>query len=77
MTPAQAPPSSAPGPGTRGEGGGRIWRVGVVGAGNIARFHLPAWQGCPNAMAVAICDPDVGRARQRAAEFGQRLLTKN
>jgi len=45
-------------------------RIGVIGAGNISVHHLMAWTQCAGASVVAICDPDEGRARSRAAEFG-------
>jgi len=48
---------------------GDRWRIGVVGAGNIAGFHLQAWANCPDAVAVAICDTDRTRARERADAF--------
>lgn len=48
---------------------GKRWRIGVVGAGNIAGFHLQAWANCPDAVAVAICDTDRARARERADAF--------
>jgi len=45
-------------------------RIGMVGAGMISHHHLIAWSRERRATVVAICDPDVDRARQRATEFG-------
>lgn len=45
-------------------------RVGIVGAGDIAAYHLAAWQRAPRAECVAVCDVDAGRAGARAAAFG-------
>lgn len=46
-------------------------RIGVVGAGNIARHgHLPAYKQCSNCVPVAVCDLDLDRAKQLAADFG-------
>lgn len=49
---------------------GRIWRIGLVGAGNISAFHLQAWANCPNAKVAAIADPNIDRARTRADKYG-------
>ena len=45
-------------------------RVAIAGAGMVSRHHLIAWSNCPNAQVVGIADPDIARARARAAEFG-------
>jgi predicted dehydrogenase len=46
-------------------------RIGILGAGAWARFaHIPGWQRDPRCQLVAIADPDVGKAREFAAEFG-------
>jgi predicted dehydrogenase len=46
-------------------------RVALVGAGNIASHHLPAYLQFPERVElVAICDLDEGLARRRAAEAG-------
>jgi predicted dehydrogenase len=47
-----------------------MFKVGVIGAGWVTQYHLPGWRDCPHAEVVAICDPDLARARARAAEFG-------
>ncbi len=44
-------------------------RIGVVGAGYFAAFHLEGWQAC-GAEVVALCDVDTGRATALAARFG-------
>ena len=45
-------------------------QVGLVGAGMISYYHLVAWSRQERAQVVAVCDPQIERARQRAAEFG-------
>jgi UDP-N-acetylglucosamine 3-dehydrogenase len=46
-----------------------ILRVALVGAGNIASHHLPAYARFPDRVKlVAICDLDESLARRRAAE---------
>ena len=45
--------------------------VALAGAGMISRHHLIAWRNvAPAARVVGVYDPDAGRARSRAAEFG-------
>jgi len=44
-------------------------QVGLVGAGMISYYHLVAWSRQERAQVVAVCDPQIERARQRAAEF--------
>jgi predicted dehydrogenase len=52
-------------------------RVGIVGAGWVTQYHLPAWLRLPDAQLVAICDPDRGALARRANEFAipQRYAT--
>ncbi|MDH6237116.1 Gfo/Idh/MocA family oxidoreductase [Cryobacterium sp. CG_9.6] len=45
-------------------------RVGVVGAGTIAGFHLAAYSKNPDVTIVAMCDTNTERASERAREFG-------
>ena len=46
-------------------------RIVLVGAGNIASHHLPAYQQFPDEVElVAVCDLDEGLARKRAGEAG-------
>ncbi|MEO5700114.1 MAG: Gfo/Idh/MocA family oxidoreductase [Casimicrobiaceae bacterium] len=45
-------------------------RVGIVGAGMISQYHLVGWRQNPLAELVAICDPELSRAREKAAEHG-------
>jgi predicted dehydrogenase len=46
-------------------------KVALAGAGMISWFHLTAWRKLGERVAlVGICDPDSGRARRRAEEFG-------
>jgi predicted dehydrogenase len=46
-------------------------RTAVAGAGMISWYHLVAWRNAgPRARVVAVCDPDLDRARRRANEFG-------
>ncbi|MFM2051139.1 MAG: hypothetical protein RL682_1630 [Pseudomonadota bacterium] len=45
-------------------------RIGLVGAGMVSAFHLPAWQRVSDlAQVVAICDLDIGRATAQARAF--------
>lgn len=46
-------------------------KVALAGAGMISHYHLLAWSRLAEAVTlVAICDPDLARARRRAEEFG-------
>ncbi len=46
-------------------------RTALAGAGMISWYHLVAWRNLgPRARLVAVCDPDLDRARRRAQEFG-------
>lgn len=45
-------------------------RIGVVGAGWVTQYHLPAWQRVEDAEVVAICDPDPKALATRADAFG-------
>jgi D-apiose dehydrogenase len=50
-------------------------RVALAGAGMISPFHLAAWRRLgERARVVAICDPDLVRAGQRAEEFAVREI---
>jgi D-apiose dehydrogenase len=45
-------------------------KVGLVGAGWVTQHHLRAWrQQAPTAQVVAIADPSLERARERARSF--------
>lgn len=47
------------------------WRIGIVGAGNIAQSaHLPAYQQRDDVDIVAICDLNLERAQEAAKKFG-------
>ena len=46
------------------------FRVGVIGAGSIARAHLEAYAAHPDVEIVAISDINADRARAVAQEFG-------
>jgi len=49
----------------------RSLRVALAGAGMISRHHLLAWRALGRRVElVGVCDPDLGRARARAEEFG-------
>src|SRR6185437_8369049 len=46
-------------------------KVALAGAGMISHYHLLAWSRLAEEVSlVAICDPDLARARHRAGEFG-------
>jgi D-apiose dehydrogenase len=50
--------------------GKRPLNVALAGAGMISWYHLTAWRKLGQKVRlVAVCDPDVGHARKRAAEF--------
>jgi D-apiose dehydrogenase len=57
-----APPIPAP--------GDRPLRGAMVGAGNIAPFHLRAWQSVPGVEICGLADRDLKRACDLGAEFG-------
>jgi predicted dehydrogenase len=45
--------------------------IALAGAGMISAHHLTAWRSLgARVRVVAICDPDAGRAAERAEEFG-------
>lgn len=49
--------------------------VGVFGAGNVARsWHIPSLQKHAHVDIVAICDPNLERAREVAERFGIRSV---
>lgn len=45
-------------------------RVGLVGAGWVTQYHLPAWRKAAGAEVVALCDPDGAAREARADAFG-------
>lgn len=46
-------------------------KIGLVGAGWVTQHHLPAWAGLAGrARVVAIADPHLPAARERAAQYG-------
>ncbi len=45
-------------------------RVGLVGAGWVTQYHLPAWSRIEGAEIVAIADPDAAAREGRAQAFG-------
>ncbi len=48
-------------------------RLGFIGAGSIAGFHLRNLQGVKEAKIVAFADPNLEAAKQRAQEVGLRV----
>jgi len=44
-------------------------KIGFVGAGMISQYHLTGWRQAGDARVVAICDPDVDKAENRARAF--------
>jgi len=44
-------------------------KIGFVGAGMISQYHLTGWRQARDARVVAICDPDVDKAENRARAF--------
>lgn len=51
-------------------------RAALIGTGTISLCHLKAWQnlGVP---VVALCDRDIGKAADRAAEFGVKRVCED
>ena len=49
-------------------------RVAVVGAGEFGRNHVRVWKELAGAELAGIVDPNAGRARQIAEEFGVAVL---
>ncbi len=47
----------------------RIVKVGIIGAGGIAKQHAWGYQKCPDAEMVAVCDTDKSRAEAFAKEL--------
>ena len=45
-------------------------KVGIIGAGSLSTSHLEAYKKNPDVEIIAICDNNVERAIQRAAEYG-------
>jgi predicted dehydrogenase len=45
-------------------------RIGFIGTGNIAQFHLQRLQDIKDAEVVAVCDLDLERAEAAQAKFG-------
>lgn len=46
-------------------------RGAILGCGMIAEYHLRGWKRIPEVEIVALCDPDLPRARQRQTEYAQ------
>ena len=42
----------------------------LIGAGDVSRYHMMAWEKIPTVSIVAIADPKLEHAQKRAAEFG-------
>ncbi len=47
-------------------------RIGMVGAGWVTQYHLPAWTRVEGANVVAIADPDIASRQARADALGYR-----
>lgn len=48
----------------------KMLRIGLIGAGGIAQTHMAAWQNCPDAEVVAICDVKKAPRVNTANRFG-------
>ena len=48
----------------------RVYKVGILGAGFIADFHLDALQRIPGIRVMAVCDTDTGRAESLRRRWG-------
>jgi predicted dehydrogenase/predicted TIM-barrel fold metal-dependent hydrolase len=49
--------------------GKRTLKVGLAGAGSISFNHFIAWKAIPDVEVAAVADPDIRKARARAAQF--------
>ena len=47
----------------------KVYNIGLVGAGNIARVHAAAVEGIPNARIVAVCDTSEPACRAFSASY--------
>lgn len=45
-------------------------RIGLIGAGEVTRFHAMGYRNAPDAKVVAVADTMVAQAEQRAKELG-------
>ena len=45
-------------------------RIGIIGTGSVAGWHIRSYQATPGAQVVAVCDVMPERAAAMAAEFG-------
>lgn len=50
-------------------------KVGIIGVGGIARFHMPGWEASTYAEVVAGCDVDEATLHRWGEEFGIKKLT--
>ena len=48
---------------------GPKWKVGILGAGYIADWHLKALRCVPEAQVVAVCDQSLARAQSLAERY--------
>jgi predicted dehydrogenase len=55
----------------------RIIRVAIVGCGRIASLHQLGYHGRDDARIVAVCDPNVKRARQAAQQWGAERVYRD
>lgn len=49
-------------------------KVGIIGAGSISDFHLKAYQSNPDVEIYAICDLNEQRAKDKAAQYGAKVV---
>jgi predicted dehydrogenase len=47
-----------------------VLRGALIGAGDISEYHMRAWENISQVRILAVADPDLGRARQRAVQAG-------
>lgn len=45
-------------------------KIGIIGLGSLAQFHINAYKHNPAVEIAALCDVNESRARQKAQEFG-------
>ncbi len=51
-----------------------VMKVGVIGVGGIARFHMPGWEASPYTEVVAGCDIDEEALQRWGKEFNVKKL---
>ncbi len=56
---------------------GKPLGVAIVGCGRISDLHALGYQGCEEARIVAVCDPDLKHACEKAARWGVKQVYRD